>query len=438
MAHAGGVHGGDPWVPVLRRLIDEAPEPRDIPTVIRPLAQLGVDVAAAQAEVDRYLSLQEADWHPDDWRHSHPEFPPQYAGAAYMYTHEHLGIYRVLGEAMHDVARGAGPGGASPSLRACLPLIKLLDVGLVEAAIVWGFFVGQTMRGVKYAFPRPTAADHDPERHFPTGREFHWFEFNSSATDSQVMYRPYFCGMRGPRTIFCIQSCEGISVKKFSAIPDEEEVLFRPLARFRVMSCAKMLTEGDLRDDVHPNNGFPDNVQLQQVPTFEPMVVLRAKVMQFRSGVATAQTIDQLVADKGRAKEDLQVEQAKRMEVEQANMQLHANIEAFGLEQRTLRRQLEDCRMDAIAKDAQITALEHDNQDLRKHLMAREAAQRNATAQRPYEEAEPPEPHPQPEPETETGQEAAPMRPMTVRLVARLPHLAAPILYVCACGGEDD
>ena len=57
-----------------------------------------------------------------------------------------------------------------------------------------------------------TAADHDPERHFPTGREFHWFEFNSSATDPQVMYRPYFCGRRGPRTIFYIQSCEGVSV----------------------------------------------------------------------------------------------------------------------------------------------------------------------------------------------------------------------------------
>ena len=60
-------------------------------------------------------------------------------------------------------------------MRACLPLIKLLDVGLVEAAILWGFFVGQTLRGVKYAFPRPTAADHDPERHFPAGREFHFF-----------------------------------------------------------------------------------------------------------------------------------------------------------------------------------------------------------------------------------------------------------------------
>ena len=320
MAHAGGAHGGDVWVAELARLVAEEPEPPDVPTAIGPLAQLGVDVGAVQAAVDRYLGLPEADWHPDDWRRSHPEFPPQYAGVAYAYTHERLGIYRVLGEAMHDAARGAGPGGVSPGMRACLPLIKLLDVGLVEAAILWGFFVGQTLRGVKYAFPRPTAADHDPERHFPTGREFHWFEFNSSATDPQVMYRPYFCGRRGPRTIFYIQSCEGVSVKKFSAIPDEEEVLFRPLARFRVTGCTKMLTEGDLRDDVHPDNGFPDNVQLQQLPVFDPMAVLRAKAAQFRPAAA-------LAADRDRALQALTVERARRAEVEMANAQMHAALE---------------------------------------------------------------------------------------------------------------
>ena len=290
MAQAGGAPGADPWCTELRRLIDEAPEPQDLPTAIGPLAQLGVDVAAALDKVDRYLSLPEADWDRDDWRHTHPEFPPQYAGVVYMYTDEGLGIYRVLGAAMHDTARRAD----SPSMRACLPSIKLLDVALVEAAIVWGFFEGQTLRGVKHAFPQPTVADHDPQRHFPAGREFHWFEFNSSATNSQVMYKGYFCGKRGPRTIFTIQSCEGVSIKKFSAIPDEEEVLFRPLARFRVTSCTKMLTEGDLRDDVHPNNGFPDSVHLQQLPTFDPMAVLRARAAQFRQ---QAQEAEQALID---------------------------------------------------------------------------------------------------------------------------------------------
>ena len=311
MAHAGGIPGADAWVLVLERLIAEEPEPPDVPTAIGPLAQLGVDKAAVQDVVDRYLDLPEADWHPDDWWRSHPEFPRQYAAVAHVYTHEGLGIYRVLGEAMRDVARDRGPGGVSPRMKACVPLIKLLDVGLVEAAILWGFFEGQTLRGVKYAYPRPIVADHDPERHFPVGREFHWFEFNSSATDAQVMYAPYFCGRRGPRTIFHIQSCEGVSVKKFSAIPNEEEVLFRPLARFRVTGCTKMLTEGDLRDDVHPNNGFPDNVQLQQLSTFDPMAVLRAKAAQFRPAAM-------LAADRDRARQALAVERSRREEVEVA------------------------------------------------------------------------------------------------------------------------
>eukprot|EP01043_Picozoa_sp_COSAG02_P001348 COSAG02_NODE_28_length_51367_cov_70.053932_36_plen_169_part_00 len=132
--------------------------------------------------------LVEVDWHADDWRRSHPEFPQQYAAVAYIYTHERLGVYRVLGDAMHDKDRGAGLGSASPRLRACLPFIKLLDVGLVEAGIVWGYFVGEVLRGVKYAFPTPNLADHDPARHFPVDREFHWFEFNSSATNPQIMY----------------------------------------------------------------------------------------------------------------------------------------------------------------------------------------------------------------------------------------------------------
>ena len=112
-----------------------------------PLAQLGVDVPVAQATVDRFLSLPEVDWHADDWRRSHPAFPRKYAGVLYMYTDEQLGIYRVLGEAMHDAARGAAAAGVAARMRACLPLIKLLEVALQEAAIYWGFFVGQTLRG---------------------------------------------------------------------------------------------------------------------------------------------------------------------------------------------------------------------------------------------------------------------------------------------------
>ena len=110
----------------------------------------------------------------------------------------------------------------------CLPFVKLLDVAMLEAAITWGFFVGQAYRGVKYAFPKPTPAEHDPSGYFPMGRELHWFAFQSSSTEFEVMYRPWFCGRVGPRTVFTIQSCEGVSIKRFSAMPDEDEVKSAP------------------------------------------------------------------------------------------------------------------------------------------------------------------------------------------------------------------
>ena len=282
MAHSGGAHGGDVWLPVLNRLIADEPEPATLNLAIAPLADVGVDVVAVLATVNRFLDLAQADWHRDDWRHTHPGFPGKYAGVAHIYTLQDPNVYTALGAAMHSINRSAGPGGVSPEMRACLPFIKLLDVALIEAVIVWGFFTGETLRGVKHAFPQPTVADHDPKRHFMpngVGRELHWLEFNSSATNPQVMYRPYFCGRQGKRTLFTVQSVEGVSIKKFSALPDEEEVLFRPLARFKVTGCTKLLTAGDLRDDA-AQPGFPDQVQLQQLPTFDPMAALRARTEQ--------------------------------------------------------------------------------------------------------------------------------------------------------------
>ena len=40
---------------------------------------------------------------------------------------------------------------------------QLIDVGMDEAALFWGWFSGKTLRGVKYAFPEPTVAGHDPD-----------------------------------------------------------------------------------------------------------------------------------------------------------------------------------------------------------------------------------------------------------------------------------
>ena len=267
-AAMAGVHGLEPWLGALRAKLAAEPEPADIAEALAPLAAFGIDVAAVLRAVARYESAPEADWHPDDWRRSHPEFTAKYATALHVYTLQDPNVFGPLGNALHAADRGAGPGGVSPRVRAFLPLAKLMDVALVAAARMWGAFVGQVFRGVKYAFPEPTLAAHDPEGYFPSGqpggppaRELNWFEFNSSSTKFDVMYQPWFCGKSGPRTVFTIQSIEGVSVKQFSAMPDDEEVLFRPLARFRVIGSAVRETG----PNPPASGGFPDDVSLQQL-----------------------------------------------------------------------------------------------------------------------------------------------------------------------------
>ena len=90
-----------------------------------------------------------------------------------MYTLQRPNVYKPLGAALHAADRAEGPGGVSAQVRSCLPYAKLLDSALVEAAVTWGFFTGKTLRGIKYAFPRPTVAEHDPEAYFPCGQPGH-------------------------------------------------------------------------------------------------------------------------------------------------------------------------------------------------------------------------------------------------------------------------
>ena len=130
-------------------------------------------MAAALRAVERQRRAPPGAWHPDDWRRTHPDFPEKLAFAILVYTLQDPNIYKPLADAMHAADRAAGPGGVSEAVRACLPFVKLLDVAMLEAAITWGFFVGQAFRGVKYAFPKPTLAEHDPTAYFPMGRELH-------------------------------------------------------------------------------------------------------------------------------------------------------------------------------------------------------------------------------------------------------------------------
>jgi hypothetical protein len=270
----GGVHGLDPWLEKLGEIIAVEPEVPSVDAALDAVVALlgadaGVDIGAVKRAMAKRLNAPPGAWHPEDWRHSHPEFPPKLALAMFVYTLHDPNVYAPLGDALHGADRSSGPGGVSVRVRAWLPFAKLLDVALEQAALVpdWGYFIGQVFRGVKFAFPKPTVSEHNPVAYFPKGREMHWFEFNSSATEFEVMYQPWFCGKSGPRTVFTIQSCEGVSIRRFSHIPDEEEVLFRPGAHFRVTASSKRLTAADLGPNPPAAGGFPDDVHLEQIPT---------------------------------------------------------------------------------------------------------------------------------------------------------------------------
>jgi hypothetical protein len=132
--------------------------------------------------------------------------------------------------------------------------------------------VPQVNRGVKWAFPRCGAlpdgswvAEHDPESAFPVGHRFFWYEFKSSAQDFAVMYLACFCGEAGPRTIFTILACEGYRIQVFSHLPNEAEVLFRPLSQFEVVAAQKRLAPQHLLQNA-TKGGFPDEITLQQLP----------------------------------------------------------------------------------------------------------------------------------------------------------------------------
>jgi hypothetical protein len=271
-AALAGASSTDEWCKEFRKRLDRTKTPGDYVEALADMAGIGINVRKVVKNVKSFLGKGRADWDTEDYRHTHPDFPHLYAAAIHAYTldgHD-INIYKKINAAMNNPGRTI-----SEELCACLPFIKLLDTALLEAAQRWGYHIGEVLRGVKYAYPKPTPAQHDVKKHFPKGRTFYWYFFVSSALDHEVMYKPDFCGHRGPRTIFYITSCEGVSIRKFSKFPKEEEVLFRPLSLFEVERSTQMLTGKDLRDtDDEPLSntepgfkpGFPDTVYVTQLP----------------------------------------------------------------------------------------------------------------------------------------------------------------------------
>eukprot|EP01047_Picozoa_sp_COSAG01_P079939 COSAG01_NODE_15353_length_1347_cov_1.028045_1_plen_236_part_00 len=218
----GGEHGRDAaFVFCLRTHLHQTKLPADVRQAIKPLCdEAGIAFAMIEFVITtRIPSLTAA----LKGHGGTQGYRLDYAVAIYLYTVDNPKIYQVLNGAMHAPDREVGPNGISPRLQACLPFIKYLDTAL-ESLPAEFRFKGRVNRGVKWAYPKcgrlsdgSWSIDHDPEKAFPVGHHFFWYEFKSCAQDFKVMYREAFCGERGPRTIFTIEVCEGYHIQPFLA-----------------------------------------------------------------------------------------------------------------------------------------------------------------------------------------------------------------------------
>eukprot|EP00300_Choanocystis_sp_HF-7_P020641 c20644_g1_i14.p1 GENE.c20644_g1_i14~~c20644_g1_i14.p1 ORF type:complete len:230 (+),score=18.30 c20644_g1_i14:327-1016(+) len=216
-----------------------------------PLSQLGVDMNGLKFIVDRKRPHMAQVLL--DLRIAH-RYSIEFALAIHLYTLEKPNIYQLVNSAMYSDDR-EGPGNElSPQLQACLPYIKFLDTALLQLGDQF-HHKGVCYRGVKWVYPNP--AMQDPERYFTRHKEFYWYEFKSSSRRVELMDSERFCGRIGPRTIFNIRSQTGYRIDAFSRFGVvEEEVLFRPLTQFRVVSAARYC---------HPQGGNADSIVLDQL-----------------------------------------------------------------------------------------------------------------------------------------------------------------------------
>lgn len=113
-AALGGVHGLDCWLETLKALIAVEPVPASLPASLEAVRALGIiDVDAVLRAAQRRLNAPQGAWHPEDWRHSHPEFPDKFALVMFVFTLQDPNVYSPLGSALHGADRASGPGGVS-------------------------------------------------------------------------------------------------------------------------------------------------------------------------------------------------------------------------------------------------------------------------------------------------------------------------------------
>lgn len=113
------------------------------------------------------------------------------------------------------------------ALKSFFPILKLMQRARSklpkQRRAVWRGVRGVDMRGM-----------------FPTGREVWWWGFSSCSTSMDTLKEEQFCGNAGIRTVFMIETINGVDISRYSSMSEEAEVLLFPGTKLRVKASWEM------------------------------------------------------------------------------------------------------------------------------------------------------------------------------------------------------
>jgi len=160
---------------------------------------------------------------------THPSFTEEHL-SIYSYTLAFPNVHKPVSDFMNHPVMRIDPSSVG-KLDACMMWLKKLDVSY-EALPREHDYEGDAFRGLRdFSY-----SDEQWER-WAEGMVTCWYTFKSVATQkSTISDNEYFCGRgAGQRTVFIMRSVRGKLIKAFSAFPNEEEALVRPLTFFEVV-----------------------------------------------------------------------------------------------------------------------------------------------------------------------------------------------------------
>eukprot|EP01103_Thecamoeba_quadrilineata_P000987 TRINITY_DN10876_c0_g1_i1.p1 TRINITY_DN10876_c0_g1~~TRINITY_DN10876_c0_g1_i1.p1 ORF type:complete len:293 (-),score=34.04 TRINITY_DN10876_c0_g1_i1:44-922(-) len=230
------------WDSVLEELLNNEPLPQSLQIAVQPLKPIIPHIEA------RALICQE-------WANtfcSKPEnlnLNPVSVATIHMYTlptSNGVSIFGTVNNALRDFNR------TKKNLKEYMPYVKLLNESLRSLPDKYKH-QGECYRGTEWVFS--SLKDHNPSVHYPKGKQFYWYAFQSSSCLIDVADR--FCNKDKPKTIFHIEVDGGFEISDFSYFKSEKEVLFPLLSRFEVVSTEKRY------DPSSPE--LPDIIKLRQL-----------------------------------------------------------------------------------------------------------------------------------------------------------------------------